>query len=458
MAAAVPVANGFGDALVLTYVAAIMTGLLGVLVATREPRNSIGWLMCAASLATGLGHLPFDYGYTAQVVEHGSWPLGEAALWLSGWAWVPVLGLALPLISVRFPNGRVAPRWRLVDWLAIAGTGVYTFTLALTPVDTLARYVGSPASIAPYLHSPLSVSLAEAPLSQIRVGGLALILLAYVASAASLASRFQRARGDERLQLKWLAYAEMLTAVTAAYAGLGVVVLHQPVEVAFVPFGFAVLTLPLAIGIAILRYRLYNIELIINRTLVYGSLTAILAAGYVAIITLLQRAFISASGQKSDTAVVMTAFVVVVAFSPVKDWLQRLVDRRLGRGSPTVVLDKFMTDVNTVISAMDVDRVACRLLDQAVIAFDARSATLYLQSGNASKAVHSSGRLNGDAGIEVPLRYEGKQLGRLLLGRRRGDLTYTERDRDVLQRSADTVGEALALAGQLGHRPSPKSR
>ena len=100
---------------------------------------------------------------------------------------------------------------------------------------------------------------------------------------------------------------------------------------------------------------------------------------------------------------------------------------------------------------------ARRLLDQAVDAFDARGAALYLRSGETSSPVYSRGDLNSDEGIEVPLRYEDRQLGRLVLGSRRGDVTYTEHDRDLLQRSADSVGEALALAEHLGFRPLPKS-
>jgi hypothetical protein len=221
---------------------------------------------------------------------------------------------------------------------------------------------------------------------------------------------------------------------------------------ALIPFTFATLSLPVAIGIAILRYRLYEIDLIINRTLVYGSLTAILGAVYAAVITLLNRLFISASGQRSDAAYVVTAFVVVVASSPLKDWLQRQVDRRVPHASPSTVLEEFKGDVDVVISVIDVRRVARRLLDRAVAAFDARGAALYLHSSGSSNPFYSRGRLNGEEGVEVILRYEERQLGRLVLGSRRGDISYSPHDLEVLQRSADSVSEALALAEDLGFR------
>src|SRR5262249_62274183 len=133
-------------------------------------------------------------------------------------------------------------------------------------------------------------------------------------------------------------------------------------------------------------------------------MTAIPAAAVSARIPLLQRAFVATTGQKSDAAYVLTAFGLVVAFSPMKDWLQRKVDARVGKVSARAALDQFRSDVDAVVSVMDVQRVACRFLDRAVLAFDARGAALYLDS---HEAVYTWGRLNGDPCIEVPLRHDG---------------------------------------------------
>jgi hypothetical protein len=143
----------------------------------------------------------------------------------------------------------------------------------------------------------------------------------------------------------------------------------------------------------------------------------------------------------------------VIAFNPIKDALQIYVDRRLGHAKAAAALDQFSAEVDAVVSVMDLRRVACRLVDQAVAAFDARGAALYFEPFDGGEPLYCRGQLNGDPRIEVPLRHEGAQLGRLVLGARRGGAAYTRHDHDALQRSADSVGEALDLATQLGHRP-----
>ena len=449
----------------------ITLGLIGALVAARAPANPVGWLMCAGSVSGSLLFLPLDYGYTAGVVERGAWPLAGASLWLSTWLYAPTLGMLVPLITVRFPDGHMSSRWRIVDWLAVAGTTALAFSVALAPSSVIARFIplrGGPTfqSVAALIQNPLGPTLPEWLLSALRLAALALVVLAYVACVASVIDRFRRARDDARLQLTWFTYSGVVMVVAlilgiagqVASGGVAPLVSGTHLGDALIPFSFATLTLPVALGIAILRYRLYDIDLIINRTLVYGGLTAILGAVYAAVVTLLNRLFISVSGQKSDAAYVVTAFAVVIASSPVKDWLQRRVDRRFPHASPSKVLDDFRADVDSVVSVIDAQKVARRLLDEAVTAFDARGAVLYLDSSNSSKSAYSRGQVNGKEGIEVPLRYEDRSLGRLVLGGRRGDLGYSQEDREVLQRSADSVSEALALAAHLGFRPLSENR
>ena len=306
----------------VVYLVGILMGLLGALIASRESRNSIGWLMCATSLATGLFHLPTGYGYFALVIEHGSWPLGSVAVWLGAWGWALALGLSLPLIAVRFPDGRVPDRWRAVDVLAITGTALFAVSIALIQHPaTLVDFTPVPSAVvarlAPLVQNPIGFSVPMSLLRQLQGAGLSLMVLGYVAAAASLVGRFQRARGDESLQLKWFAYSGVLIAVTLVYAGVGWNFFGQPLYLALTPLILAYSTVPVAVGIAILRYRLYDIDLLINRTIVYAGATAILGALYAAVVTFVQRLFISTSGQ--DAAYVLTAFVVVVAFGPVKD-------------------------------------------------------------------------------------------------------------------------------------------
>lgn len=445
------VAVGFNDqpvSLFLGYTFGILMGLLGALIASRHPRNGVGWLMCLTSIATSLVNLPTDYAYAALVIEKGTWPLGSQVLWFSSWSAIPILSLWLPLILARFPDGTIRPRWRFVDWLAIVGTVTFVLSVALAPADIGLVTPRVAAQLLPHAHSPLWFSPSNDILAYAWMAGLFSVVVTYVAAAAAVAARFRDAHGDERIQLKWFVYACVVLALTCVYAAVAWW-FGALLGDALIPFTFAVISLPLAIGIAILRYRLFDIDLIINRTVVYLGLTAILGALYTALITFLNRFFISASGQKSDAAYVLTAFAVVAAFGPVKDALQRRVDRRLGGVRASAALDRFSHDVDAVVSVLDVHRVACSLVDQAVVAFDAHGAALYLESID---AVYSRGNLNGNGSLEVPLRHDGRQLGRLVLAERRGHVTFSNRDREALQRSADTVGEALALATRLGHQ------
>lgn len=437
--------------LILGSLFGVLMGVLGALIATREPRNSIGWLMCLTALAASFVNLPVDYAYAAFVIHHGSWPLATEILWLATWLSIPVFGLFLPFILARFPDGTVPPRWRIADWLAIAGTVAFVASIALAPGDTPLASPRVDSVLAPYARNALGLSLPAGLLAYLWMGGLATIIAAYVASAGSLAARFRRASPDESLQLKWFAYSGILIAVTVIYAGVAWD-LGQDLGQALIPFEVTVVTLPLTIAIGILRYRLFDIDLIINRSLVYGGLTAILGALYAAIVTFLNRFFISATGQRSDAAYVLTAFAVVVAFGPLKDWLQRRVDRRLGGGMPTQVLERFKARINAVVSVLDTRKIAADLVDEAVTAFNARGGAVYLASGDPLNPYYSRGRANGEAVVEVDLRHNGTSVGRLVLTSRRGDVGYSEHDREALQQSADTVGDALALAARLGNR------
>ena len=455
-------AQAFGapPSFLFVYLVGILMGLLGALIASRESHNSIGWLMCATSLAISLLHLPARYGYTAVVIQHGAWPLGSVAVWLGAWGWVPVLGLALPLISVRFPDGKVPHQWRLVDWIAIAGTVLFSVGIALERPDILVQFMAVPGSAAAALSShvqnPLGVSLSHGVLSPVQGAGILLIVLGYVASAGSLAARFRRARGEERLQLKWFAYSGALVAVTSVYAGLawgGLAwnVFDQPLYLALTPLMVAYLTLPIAIGIAILRYRLYDIELIINRTLVYATITAILGGVYVAGIELFQRLFVLYTGTKSDTAIVITAFVVATVFTPVQKWVEHVVEKRLGGRGPAEKLEVLTASVEAVTRVIDPHQVARRLVDDAVAAFEAVGGAIYLNGYDHSRPFHASGQVGADHALEVVIRHAERNLGRLLLGHRRGHVPYSEHDRAVIQRSADALGEALAVGHELGH-------
>lgn len=438
----------------LVYMVGILMGVLGALVASREPHNSIGWLMCATSICTSLLHIPTGYAYLALAINHGSWVLGSFAAWFGAWSWVPVIAF-LPVIAVRFPDGKIPRHMRAVDWIAIAGVALFALAIALDPASRMLGFMSVPSTaidrMLPYFHDSVGGIVPLSWLVQIQGLGLAFIVTSYVASATALVTRYRGARGERRLQLEWFAYAGAIVAAALAYGGIAYAFLGQPLYIALTPFEVAAATLPIAIGVAILRYRLYDIDLLINRTLVYLSLTAILGALYVAAITFFNRLFISLSGQKSDAAYVVTAFVVAVAFGPIRDWLQRHVNRWVGRGNATQQLDQFRSSVDAVVAVIDVDRILRKLVDQAVTAFNARGAELYLTP--AARPVYTRGEVNGAGGVEVTLRHGGREVGRLVMGSRRGGALYSERDRLALQSTADSVADAIELAEHRGLPP-----
>ncbi|HEX2646568.1 MAG TPA: hypothetical protein VHO95_05030 [Candidatus Dormibacteraeota bacterium] len=446
------VASGIADqvpTLFLADLTALLMAVLGAMIAARQPRNGIGWLMIATAFATALVSLPTAYAFTALVTRHGGWPWGEIVLWFGTWSSPLVFSLLLPLIISRFPDGKVRPRWSVVDWLAIIGTLCFGGSLFMAASSTPLASVRVDMLLAPYSHSPFGALLPNSVDNELWMTGLAIVIAAYVSAAFSLAARFRSASPVENIQLKWFAYSGVLLAATTVYAGVAWW-FGQVLSDALVPFVVGVVTLPLAIGIAILRYRLFDIDLIIDRSLVYGGVTAILYAAYVAFTTFLQRLFISVSGQKSDAAYVLTAFIVIGAFNPVKDWLQRLVGRRERRSTTPAALERFGAEVDAVISIMDVRRVACRFVDQAVLALDAGGADLYLDAIDATTPFYSRGKVNGDAALQVALRHDERRMGRLVLADKRRGGTYSQHDIAALQKSADSVGEALALAEHYG--------
>src|SRR5918998_5131882 len=289
-------------------VVAVGFSTVGAVIAPRlSPRNPIGWLFCATGLSQGVLHFSAQYSRYALLATPGSLPAGEAAAWLFSWLWVPVVGLQVFLLLL-FPDGRLpSPRWRWFFWLG----------LLLTLVGTISQMF-APGSVgdAGVIYNPLGVEGLPNAFKLIQALMFTLVLI----SAASLFVRRLRARGVERQQLKWFTYSSIL-------ATSGTILAYTLSEaIGSVWLGWAgyilalvgLIAIPLAMGIAILRYRLYEIDLIINRTLVYGLLTAILAALYFSGIVLLQRLFVALTGERSTLAVVASTLAIAALFNPLR--------------------------------------------------------------------------------------------------------------------------------------------
>jgi len=209
-----------------------------------------------------------------------------------------------------------------------------------------------------------------------------------------------------------------------------------------------ILCLPIVIGISILRYRLWDIDIIIRRTLVYLPLTAILAGVFAASIKLLQTLFSPLSGQQSGAATALTTLIVVAVFDPIKGWLQRIVDTRFKEVSDPEGRWKAYDDrVREFVQMNDAEASARQLLEEAVAVFDAKDGAVYLQKAGEMQLVHTLGPSQNAPVILIPLEHQGTQLGRLALGARRNGRTYGLHDRELLQQTAHAVAAAIALVG-----------
>ena len=311
VAVAVPLGAGREQAFdtVLFSTLPLVLGVVGTLIASRHPGNLIGWLLCGLALWDATAELGQAYGYVA--AERGL-PGGIAGEWLVSWVWI-VDVTAWVVVALLFPDGRLpGRRWRLAIWVSLAGAGLLFVAQALNANQT-ADFSGGRNPLG--LDSPLVD--AAWPV------GSALLSAGLVAAVTSSVLRYRHARGVERQQLKWFAFAGLILALVMP---LGAAFWYRSVLVQVLG-GLAFNAMPLAIGAAILRYRLYDIDRIISRTLAYGLLTVVLGLGYAGVVLGLGRLL----PQDSSLAVAAATLTVAAVFQPVRRRIQDAVDRRFNR-------------------------------------------------------------------------------------------------------------------------------
>ncbi len=292
----------------ITLVGIIGAPVLGGLIASRRPRNPYGWIWLGFGLGLSLQQLGTSYEAYAQVVGPGSLLAPGTASHLLGLGGPLALGFA-PFLLLLFPTGRLpSRRWRLLAWIAALSGVVLVFMNLL---------VEKPDKVG----GTITVTV---------ITVVALIFLTIILSALSLVIRYHRASGVERQQLKWFALAAVVSAsfifgeFLSLNRVLGGTVWHL--------FDVATnLGLYLAVGVAILRYRLYDIDIIINRTLVYGSLTAMLVLFYFGGVISLQYVFRVLTGGESQLAVVASTLIIAALFNPLRHRIQSFIDRRFYR-------------------------------------------------------------------------------------------------------------------------------
>src|ERR687889_2618083 len=313
------------DYLLLNTVMAVSFSPVGAIIAPRlPPRNPIGWLFCTVGLFAAIRVFCAEYAIATLLAEPGSWPSvwlgGEAIAWVSSWVWVVHFGPFI-FLALLFPNGRLpTPRWRPFAWLvALVITGG-TVAVAFFP-ETAAR-VDS-------VNSPLGIEVAANVINPVET----MVYVLALTEAASLLVRLVRSRGIERQQVEWFAYAIGLLPISTTLA----FVVSEALDAEWLGWISSVLVivsivgLPIAMSIAILRYRLYQIDRLINRTLVYGSLTAILALVYFCAIVVLQRVLNLFTGERSTLAIVASTLLIAALFTPLRHRIQSFIDRRFYR-------------------------------------------------------------------------------------------------------------------------------
>ena len=307
---------------------------VGALIFWRRPEHPIGWLFCAANLGWAINNLAGAYVRYALVADPGSLPAGEMAAWFYTWPGMISEGL-YALLVLLFPDGRLpSPRWRSFTWIVALWSAAAAVIAAFAPGqidETIGVEVANPLGVEGSL-GDLLAQLDE--LTMLLAMGL------FALAAAAMVLRWRRASGIERQQLKWFASSAALASILFCAVVLFPVPFGSSPEapmpgwaqalnfVTILSFGTII---PAAAGLAILRYHLYDIDLLINRTLVYSSLTATLLALYFGAIVVLQRVLVLLTGERSTLAVVASTLLIAALFNPLRRSIQSFIDRRFYR-------------------------------------------------------------------------------------------------------------------------------
>jgi hypothetical protein len=297
------------------------SAVVGGLVASRRPTNPVGWSFLGSAACFALVGVANGYATYGLLTAPGALPGARATAWPLSWLWVPGAMLLLAFVPLYFPNGRlVSRRWRWVVWLALFFSLVGAIFSALRPGEIQGSGIVN----------PLGIEALRPILGFLDTLTFGLYFTLLFASAASLVVRFRRSGPTERQQIKWLALAALTIPVWF--------LTNAPIQAA-APTLFLVMDslvfamIPVAAGIAILRYRLYGIDLLINRTLVYGSLTAMLAVVYFGGVATTQAIFRALTGQEQQPqlAIVVSTLVIAALFNPLRRRIQSFIDRRFYR-------------------------------------------------------------------------------------------------------------------------------
>jgi hypothetical protein len=318
-----------------TILFATAYGGVGAILASRRPENRVGWILLAAGTCSAVQLLVEEYAIFGVVGQTVPLPGAVFAGWVESWIWLVGVVLIVVITLLLFPNGKfVSPRWRIVAWLAAADLAVGVAGLA---------FAAGPLNNAPFAQNPFPL-LGE-PARYLFYASFAGVVLLATSAAASLVVRYRRSAGAGRQQLKWLALEAVLISIAIVIVGLAQAFAptFKPVQVLFI---VVLALMPVAIGVAILRYRLYDIDVLINRALVYAATTAAIALTFFGGIVVLQGALRPLTGG-NEVAVAASTLVCFALFQPIRRRMQSTVDRRFYRAryDAARTLDRFSSQL-----------------------------------------------------------------------------------------------------------------
>jgi hypothetical protein len=294
--------------------------VMGAVLVAHRPGNAIGWIFSAVGLLTGTGLFAWQYAEYAYITRGSPLPGAMLSAWYNNWWWYPTVTLSTVFTLLVFPTGRLlSARWRPIAWLTAAITATVVVLSALAPTLNLGERTK--------LRNPVGLAAIPNPeqgaLGPVLFG---LLLVCTGAAVVSLVLRFRRAQGVERQQLKWFTYAGVLL-----FAWSVVDPVLPDVALLQLVYGLTIALVPVAAGLAVLRYRLYDIDRLINRTLVYGLLTALLAGVYAGAALVLGQAFGRVGRDPPSWTVAAATLAVAALFRPARRRIQQAVDRRFNR-------------------------------------------------------------------------------------------------------------------------------
>ncbi len=435
---------------------AILCGVAGLLIARRRPQNVIWVALAGAGLCGGIFGFLAEYTIHSQLVAR--LPGDQVATWISNWIFptIPALNVLLLLL---FPTGRpLGPRWRLAMLPLVAGFVLLTVGLAFHVGWVQDRPVGSTGPI----HNPLGAGAATGLLDLVTIAGVFLLGVASLLGVAALVLRYRLGSRDERHQLKVLTYA-------AAFVPLGFLLYpatstDAPVSAitlgALALASIGVLGIPVAIGVAILKYRLYDIDVVINRTLVYGALAGFITAVYVGIVVGIGT-LVGSGGQPNLVLSIVATAIVAVAFQPVRERLQKVANRLVygKRATPYEVLSEFSARVAETYAADEALPRMARVLAEGT---GSERAEVWLRAGDILKLAAAwpagpNGQALGpvsrqalpgipDADRAVAVRHQGDLLGTLTVTKRPGE-SLTPVEEKLLNDLAAQAGLVLKNVG-----------